>query len=106
MSEFPEAVALHTIKDPAVIKALVVLYQHYCVESGREWDEGLTFLMFIARESMQESTRFSSAKLVFEHTICSPLKMLSEHLLTTTTKTKLCACINLGLCQFFSRPSS
>ncbi len=52
----------------------------YCVETGKEWDEGLPFLLFATHESVQESTGFSPADLVFGHTVCGPMKMLSEQL--------------------------
>ncbi|KAI2665219.1 Retrovirus-related Pol polyprotein from transposon 17.6 [Labeo rohita] len=54
----------------------------YCIETGREWDEGLPFLLFATRESVQESIGFSPADLVFGNTVRGPLKMLSEQLLS------------------------
>lgn len=52
----------------------------YCLDTGKEWDEGLPFLLFATREAVQESTGFSPADLVFGHTIRGPLKLLSEQL--------------------------
>lgn len=37
----------------------------YCIESNREWPEGLSLLLFAIRETTQESLRFS-----FGHTGC------------------------------------
>ena len=34
--------------------------------------------MFVARESVQETLRFSPFELVFGHVVCGPLKMLKE----------------------------
>lgn len=61
---------------------LKAMIRVYCVETGREWDEGLPLLLFATRESVQKSTGFSPADLVFGHTIRSPMKMLSGQLLS------------------------
>ncbi len=63
-------------------QTLKAMMRAYCVETGREWDEGLPFLLFATRESVQESTGFSPADLVFGHTVRGPMKMLSEQLLS------------------------
>ncbi|KAI2644621.1 Retrovirus-related Pol polyprotein [Labeo rohita] len=63
-------------------QTLKAMIRAYCVETGREWDEGLPFLLFATRESVQESIGFSPADLVFGHTVRGPLKMLSEQLLS------------------------
>lgn len=44
--------------------------------------EGLPLLMFAVRETVQESTGFSPAELVFGHSVRGPLKFLKEHLLS------------------------
>lgn len=63
-------------------QTLKAMIRAYCVETGREWDEGLPFLLFATRESVQESIGFSPADLVFGHTVRGPMKMLSEQLLS------------------------
>jgi len=60
-------------------QTLKSMLSKYCVESEKDWDEGLPFLMFAVRESVQESLGFSPAELVFGHTVRGPLKMLREN---------------------------
>ncbi|KAJ8031164.1 hypothetical protein HOLleu_27809 [Holothuria leucospilota] len=50
----------------------------YCHGNERDWDEGIPFVMFAARESIQESLGFSPFELVFGHTVRGPLKLLKE----------------------------
>ncbi|KAJ8040905.1 hypothetical protein HOLleu_15350 [Holothuria leucospilota] len=50
----------------------------YCHDNGRDWDEGIPFVMFAARESIQESLGFSPFELVFGHTVRGQLKLLKE----------------------------
>ncbi|KAJ8050189.1 hypothetical protein HOLleu_03291 [Holothuria leucospilota] len=50
----------------------------YCHDNERDWDEGIPFIMFAARESIQESLGFSPFELVFGHTVRGPLKLLKE----------------------------
>uniref|UniRef100_H3C3V9 ribonuclease H n=1 Tax=Tetraodon nigroviridis TaxID=99883 RepID=H3C3V9_TETNG len=69
-------------------QTLKSMLQKYCLESGKEWDEGLPFLMLAARESVQESTGFSPAELVFGHTVRGPLRMLRERYLSVTVSPK------------------
>jgi len=61
------------------------MLRRYCVETGKDWVEGLPFLMFAVRESVQESLGFSPAELVFGHTVRGPLKLLSEQLLNPSS---------------------
>lgn len=62
----------------------------FCLESGKDWDDGLPLLMFAVRESVQESLGFSPAKLVFAHTVRGPLKMLKEQLIRKLLSLFLC----------------
>lgn len=54
----------------------------YCFDTKRDWDEGVHFVLFAARESVQESLGFSPFELVFGHTVRGPLKLLQEKLLS------------------------
>lgn len=63
-------------------QTLKSMLSKYCVESGKDWDEGLPLLMFAVRETVQESLGFSPAELVFGHTVRGPLKMLKENWLS------------------------
>ncbi len=57
------------------------MLRSYCLAHGKDWAEGLPYLMFAVREAEQESLGFSPADLVFGHTVRGPLKLLSEQLL-------------------------
>lgn len=59
-------------------QTLKAMLPKYCVESNREWDEGLPFLLFDVRETPQESTGFSPADLVLGHLVRGPLHLLQE----------------------------
>lgn len=54
------------------------MLRKYCVESNREWDEGLPLLLFAFCETTQESLGFNLAELVFGHTVRCPLRLLRE----------------------------
>lgn len=62
-------------------QTLKTMLRSYCVETGNDWDEGLPFLLFAVRETVQESLGFSPAELVFGHVVRGPLKLLSDRLL-------------------------
>ncbi len=62
-------------------QTLKSMIRAYCVQTGKDWAEGLPFLVFAARDSVQESLGFSPAELVFGHTVRGPLKLLHEQLL-------------------------
>ncbi|XP_013856237.1 uncharacterized protein LOC106512091, partial [Austrofundulus limnaeus] len=59
-------------------QTLKTMLRKYCLESGKEWDEGLPLLLFAVRETVQESLGFSPADLVFGHTVRGPLRLLKE----------------------------
>ncbi len=61
-------------------QTLKSMIRTYCVESGKDWMDGLPLLMFAVRESVQESLGFSPHELVFAHTVRGPLKLLKEQL--------------------------
>lgn len=52
------------------------MLQKYCLDTGKDWDEGVPLVLFAVREDMKESLGFSPADLVFGHTVRGPLKML------------------------------
>lgn len=62
-------------------QTLKSMLRKYSLETGKSWDEGVPFMLFAARDAVQESLRFSPAELVFGHTPRSPLKSLQETLL-------------------------
>ena len=62
----------------------------YCFDTEKHWDEGIHFLLFAVRESIQESLGFSPFELVFGHTVRGPLKLLKEKFLSDEIE-----CLNL-----------
>ncbi|TWW54068.1 Retrovirus-related Pol polyprotein from transposon 412, partial [Takifugu flavidus] len=52
-----------------------------CFESQKDWDDAVPFVLFAAREAVQESLGFSPAELVFGHEVRGPLKLLKEQFL-------------------------
>jgi len=59
------------------------------MEHGKDWDEGMPFLMFASRSTVQESLGFSPVELVFGHCVRGPLKVLSEQWLSDNSKCTL-----------------
>ena len=53
----------------------------YCFDPGKDWDGGIHLLLFVIRESVQESLGFSPFELVFGHNVRGPLKLLKEKIL-------------------------
>ena len=47
----------------------------YCCDTEKDWDEGIHLLLFVVRESVQESLGFSSFELVFGLSVRGPLKL-------------------------------
>lgn len=44
-----------------------------CHETGRDWDEGLPFVLFAFRDAKQESLGFSPAEIVLGYNVRGPL---------------------------------
>lgn len=62
------------------------MIQKYCLESNREWDEGLPLLLFAVRETQQKSLGFSPNYLIFGHTVRGPLRLVKEKWLSNVLK--------------------
>ena len=45
------------------------MIRSYCFDTEKDWDEGIHFLLFAVRESVQESLGLSPFELVFGHTV-------------------------------------
>ena len=58
------------------------MIRSYCLDTDKNWDEGIHLLLFAVRESVQDSLRFSPFELVFGHTVRGPLKLLKEKFLS------------------------
>lgn len=50
----------------------------YCLNKQKDWDQGIPFLLFAARDAVQESLGFSPFELIFGHAVRGPLKLLKE----------------------------
>ncbi|XP_070404067.1 uncharacterized protein [Nothobranchius furzeri] len=62
-------------------QTLKAMLTKYCLSKSKTWEEGLPFVLFAAREAVQDSLGFSPAQLVFGHTPRGPLKALKERFL-------------------------
>lgn len=54
------------------------MMQTYCLDHQKEWDEGIPFLIFVARESVEVFLGFSPFEFTFEHSVRGPLKLIKE----------------------------
>lgn len=61
-------------------QTLKTMFHAYWPEAGREWDEGIPWLLSAIPEIDRESLGFSPAELIFGHTIRGPLRLLREQL--------------------------
>ncbi|XP_076033590.1 uncharacterized protein LOC143020752 [Oratosquilla oratoria] len=61
----------------------------FCIETGRDWDEGVDLLLFAIRDSVQESLGYSPFQLIFGHTVRGPLKVLRESWISNEEETPL-----------------
>ncbi len=63
-------------------QTLKSMLRKHCLDTARDWDEGVPLVLFAVRETVQESLSFSPAELVFGHQVRGPLKVLKEHMLS------------------------
>lgn len=54
----------------------------YCMDSGREWDDGGPLALFAVPETV---LGFSPADLVFGHTVRGPLSILKHQIMSETS---------------------
>ena len=59
-------------------QTLKSMIQAYCFQEKKDWDEGISFLLFAMREAIQASLGFSPFELVFGHTPRGSLKLPKE----------------------------
>jgi len=64
-------------------QTLKSMLKKYCLETARDWDEGVSLVLFAVRETVQESLGFSPADLVFGHQLRGPLKVFKDHILNS-----------------------
>ena len=65
-----------------VHQTLKNMIRSYCFDTEKDWDEGIHLLLFAVRESVQESLGFSPFELVCGHSVCGPLELLKETILS------------------------
>ncbi len=61
-------------------QTLKSMLKKYCYDTGKDWDEGVPFVLFAIQDAKQESLGFSPSELVFGHNVRGPLKVLKEQL--------------------------
>ncbi len=62
------------------------MLRKFCMDTSKDWDEGIPLVLFAVRESVQESLGFSPAEMVFGHTLRGPLKVLKDQMLEDKTE--------------------
>lgn len=67
-------------------QTLKSMLRKFCMDTSRDWDEGIPLVLFAVRESVQESLGFSPAEMVFGHTLRGPLKVLKEQMMESKTE--------------------
>ena len=50
-------------------QTLKSMLRKYCYDTGKDWDEGVPFVLFAICDAKQESLGFSPAELVFGHNV-------------------------------------
>ena len=58
----------------------------YCLDNEKDWDEGISLLLFAVKESIQQSLGFSPFELVFGHSVPGRLKLLKQNWLSENTE--------------------
>ena len=67
----------------------------YCLDNERDWDKGISLLLFPVRESVQKFLGFSPFELVFGHSVCVPLKMLKDNWLSENQPKSVRLCLKV-----------
>ena len=52
--------------------------QTFCLDSHKDWDDGIHMVLFAVREAFPESLGFRRFQLVCGHSLEGPLKILKE----------------------------
>lgn len=64
-------------------QTLKSMLRKYCHDTGKNWDEGVPFVLFAIRDAKQESLGYSPA--VFGHNVRGPLKVLKEQFMSSSS---------------------
>ena len=65
------------------------MFTKYCEENNADWDEGIHFVLYAIRSSVQDSLGFTPFELVYGHDVRGPLKVLKESWLDVPTNKPL-----------------
>ena len=71
----------------------------YGEQNDKDWDEGLHYLLFAARDSVQESLGYTPFELVFGHRVRGPLSILKEKWIGEEGETNLIEYISNMKCR-------
>ena len=67
-------------------QTLKSMLKKYCL---KDWDEGVHFALFAARDAVQDSMGFSPFELIFGHSVKGPMNLLKEKWLAENTQNNL-----------------
>ena len=70
-------------------RTLKEMLRCYCDGRTRDWPEGVPFVLFAIRSSVQESLGFTPFELVFGHEVRGPLEVVKDNWSQRKTKTDL-----------------
>lgn len=68
-------------------QSLKSMLKKFCIDRGKEWDEGVLLVLFVTCDAVQESLGFSPAELIFGHSMSGPLKVLKETFMSNMSET-------------------
>ncbi|XP_076049782.1 uncharacterized protein LOC143030516 [Oratosquilla oratoria] len=75
----------------------------FCIETGRDWDEGVDLLLFAIRDSVQESLGYSPFQLIYGHEVRGPPKVLKKLQLALSLAHSNLDCAQTKMKQQFDR---
>lgn len=61
----------------------------YCLDTGKDWDQGIPLLLFAYRDTVQDSLGFSPFELVYGHEVRGPLKIFHETFLESSEESHI-----------------
>ncbi|XP_043962798.1 uncharacterized protein LOC122825436 isoform X2 [Gambusia affinis] len=69
-------------------QTLKAMLRKYCMGTEKDWDEGIPFLLFAVRGTVQDTLGCSPAGLVFGHEVRGPLNVLKDQLISSSHSVK------------------
>ncbi len=78
------------------------MLRSYCFDHDKDWDKGIPFVLFAARETVQDSLGFSPFQLVFGREVRGPLLLLKEKWVGEDSETNVLEYV----CDFKQRMTS